>query len=64
MDKYKIQSVHPTFGNLAEHEYISEESKYQLSHCLNDNTPEERYKQRKRKVLYSPFLYRNGETRS
>ena len=42
------------FGNLDGQEYTAEEFEYHLSHCLNDYTPEERYRQRKEMYYFHP----------
>lgn len=47
MEKYIRQGGDPTFGNLDGQEYTSEEFEYHLSHMLNDNSPEERYRRMK-----------------
>ena len=44
LEKYVIQGGDPTFGNLDATEQTAEEFEYHLSHCLNDYTPEERYR--------------------
>jgi hypothetical protein len=54
MEKYLKQGGDPTFGNLDGLEYTSEEFEYHLSHCLDDYTPEERYKQRKEMYYFHP----------
>jgi hypothetical protein len=54
MEKYTRQGGNPTLGNLDGQEYTSEEFEYHLSHCLNNYTPEERYRQRKEMYYFHP----------
>ncbi len=54
MEKYVRQDGNPMFGNLDGVEYTAEEFEYHLSHCLNDYTPEERYRQRKEAYYFHP----------
>jgi hypothetical protein len=54
MEKYLRQGGNPMFGNLDGVEYSAEELEYHLSHCLNDYSPEERYKQRKEMYYFHP----------
>ena len=54
MEKYQSQGGNPMFGNLDGVEYTAEEFEYHLSHCLNDYTPEERYRQRKEAYYFHP----------
>ena len=53
-EKYVRQGGNPMFGNLDGVEYTAEEFEYYLSHCLNDYTPEERYRQRKEAYYFHP----------
>ncbi len=54
MEKYIRQGGNPDFGNLDATEQTAEEFEYHLSHCLNDYTPEERYKKRKEMYYFHP----------
>jgi len=54
MEKYTRQGGNPMFGNLDGIEYTAEEFEYHLSHCLNDYTPEERYRRRKEAYYFHP----------
>ena len=54
MEKYLRQGGNPMFGNLDRVEYTAEEFDYHISHCLNDYTPEERYRQRKEAYYFHP----------
>ena len=54
MEKYLRQGGNPMFGNLDGVEYTAEEFEYHLSHCLNNYSPEERYRQRKEAYYFHP----------
>lgn len=54
MEKYLRQGGDLTFGNLDGQENTTEEFEYHLSHCLNDNTAEERHKHRKEMYYFHP----------
>ena len=54
VEKYIRQGGNPMFGNLDGVENTAEEFEYHLSHCLNDHTPEERYRQRKEAYYFHP----------
>ena len=54
MEKYIRQGGNPDFGNLDATEQTAEEFEYHLSHMLNDNSPEERYKQGKEMYYFHP----------
>lgn len=57
MEKYLKQGGDPTLGNLDGSEQTAEEFEYQLSHCLNDYTPEERYRQQKEMYYFHPSYF-------
>ena len=54
MEKYLRHGGNAMFGNLDATEQTAEEFEYHLSHCLNDYTPEERYRRRKEAYYFHP----------
>lgn len=54
MEKYIRQGGDPIFGNLDATEQTAEEFEYHLSHCLNDYSVDERFKQRKEMYYFHP----------